>query len=117
MVTTRGALQLPVHIKAISPDSSDQRLEHFSRGRVCESPGCTTVLSTYNADPTCWQHAPRRPYAQISPRKPPPHVDDDQVLATFASVLARMPGPDPEPNGPPSPPPMPNPEPGPPPAE
>ena len=114
MVTTRGALQLPVHIKAISPDSSDQHLEHFGRDRVCSEPGCATVLSTYNAEPTCWQHAPRRPYAQISPRKPPPHVDDVQVLAT---VAGRMPGPEPEPNGPPAPPPVPDPEPGPPPAE
>ena len=35
-----------------------------ARGRMCEAPGCTTVLSTYNAATTCWLHsqpARRRP--------------------------------------------------------
>jgi hypothetical protein len=26
------------------------------KGRTCEHAGCTTVLSTYNASPTCWLH-------------------------------------------------------------
>jgi len=26
------------------------------RGRVCEEPGCQTVLSTYNAATFCWTH-------------------------------------------------------------
>jgi hypothetical protein len=25
-------------------------------GRTCDHPGCTTVLSTYNASFTCWLH-------------------------------------------------------------
>jgi len=25
-------------------------------GRQCDAPGCTTVLSTYNASSTCWLH-------------------------------------------------------------
>ena len=29
-----------------------------ARGRVCEEPGCGTILSTYNASPTCWMHEP-----------------------------------------------------------
>jgi hypothetical protein len=28
-----------------------------ARGRPCEHPGCTTVLSTYNAATTCWLHS------------------------------------------------------------
>jgi hypothetical protein len=28
-----------------------------SRGRPCEYPGCTTVLSTYNSATTCWLHS------------------------------------------------------------
>ena len=35
-------------------------------GRRCEYPGCVTVLSTYNASPTCWLHTnalPRHPLA------------------------------------------------------
>ena len=35
-----------------------------TRGRPCEHPGCTTVLSTYNSATTCWLHsqpATRRP--------------------------------------------------------
>jgi hypothetical protein len=27
------------------------------RGRVCERPGCQTVLSTYNPAILCWMHA------------------------------------------------------------
>jgi hypothetical protein len=26
-------------------------------GRVCDEPGCDTVLSTYNSASTCWRHA------------------------------------------------------------
>ncbi len=26
-------------------------------GRACEQPGCATVLSTYNASPTCFLHS------------------------------------------------------------
>jgi hypothetical protein len=26
------------------------------RGRVCDEPGCQTVLSTYNASSCCWMH-------------------------------------------------------------
>jgi hypothetical protein len=29
------------------------------RGRTCEHPGCTTVLSTYNSASRCWAHEPR----------------------------------------------------------
>jgi hypothetical protein len=30
--------------------------DRAATGRACEYPGCTTVLSTYNASPTCWLH-------------------------------------------------------------
>lgn len=26
-------------------------------GRLCDAPGCATVLSTYNAAPTCFLHS------------------------------------------------------------
>jgi hypothetical protein len=29
-----------------------------ARGRVCEEPGCDTILSTYNSARTCWMHEP-----------------------------------------------------------
>ena len=38
-----------------------------TRNRLCEHPGCTTVLSTYNSATTCWLHAQpqlRRPLDQ-----------------------------------------------------
>ena len=28
-----------------------------SPGRMCDEPGCTTVLSRYNDDSACWLHA------------------------------------------------------------
>ncbi len=28
--------------------------------RTCEADGCTTKLSTYNLEPTCWTHTERR---------------------------------------------------------
>jgi hypothetical protein len=27
-----------------------------ARGRVCDEPGCDTVLSTYNSASMCWMH-------------------------------------------------------------
>ena len=38
-------------------------------GRACEVPGCPTLLSTYNASTTCWQHTTairRHPLAPTS---------------------------------------------------
>jgi hypothetical protein len=29
-----------------------------AKGRTCDHAGCNTVLSTYNASPTCWLHTP-----------------------------------------------------------
>ena len=29
-------------------------------GRLCQRPGCTTVLSTYNSSATCWYHSDTR---------------------------------------------------------
>jgi len=31
--------------------------QKFPQGRVCESPGCETRLSTYNRRERCWAHA------------------------------------------------------------
>jgi len=35
------------------------------RGRLCDNPGCATILSIYNTSPTCWLHVSRWP-----PRSP-----------------------------------------------
>ena len=39
------------------------------RGRVCEEPGCTTVLSVYNPAPACWQNEEPHTYVLQAPRK------------------------------------------------
>jgi hypothetical protein len=41
----------------------DHRVQCFDAGRVCEAPGCVTVLSVYNASPFCWQH--ERPHRSV----------------------------------------------------
>jgi len=33
----------------------------FRRDRICSVPGCTTLLSIYNADDSCAVHGPHRP--------------------------------------------------------
>ncbi|MEX1264817.1 MAG: hypothetical protein WEE66_12960 [Actinomycetota bacterium] len=38
------------------PGSGKGMVTRSSQGRHCEEPGCTTVLSTYNASSTCWLH-------------------------------------------------------------
>jgi hypothetical protein len=37
-----------------SPGKAQRR---SAKGRACEHPGCTTVLSVYNESPTCWLHS------------------------------------------------------------
>ena len=38
------------------------------RGRVCEQPGCQTVLSTYNSAVLCWLHAEPSPAHPLARR-------------------------------------------------
>lgn len=38
------------------PGRGKDALSRASKGRHCDQPGCTTVLSTYNATGTCWLH-------------------------------------------------------------
>ncbi len=33
----------------------------YPAGRVCEAPGCGTILSQYTPGPTCHMHTPVRP--------------------------------------------------------
>ena len=37
----------------------------FARGRVCAVEHCTTRLSTYNAEDTCWHHTEVTPTTPI----------------------------------------------------
>lgn len=34
----------------------------YREGRVCETVGCSTILSRYNPRTQCWQHEPVRNY-------------------------------------------------------
>jgi len=38
-------------------------------GRVCQSSGCSTVLSIYNATGWCWQHEQPHAFVLQAPRK------------------------------------------------
>jgi hypothetical protein len=38
------------------PARGKEATARASSGRRCDHPGCNTVLSTYNASPTCWCH-------------------------------------------------------------
>jgi hypothetical protein len=33
-----------------------RHIKEFGEGRVCGSPGCTTILSRYNCEGLCWGH-------------------------------------------------------------
>ena len=48
--STRGNAQLGTPERGKGADSRP------TLGRVCEQPGCTTVLSTYNDSILCWMH-------------------------------------------------------------
>jgi hypothetical protein len=37
-------------------------------GRLCEFPGCETILSTYNSATTCWLHSSPTPRHALAPR-------------------------------------------------
>ena len=37
-------------------------------GRTCETPGCETLLSTYNAAVTCWLHSSATTRHALAPR-------------------------------------------------
>ncbi len=41
----------------------------YAGERVCSEPGCSTVLSRYNASPLCWQHEPAHPFVLRIERK------------------------------------------------
>jgi hypothetical protein len=48
---------------------SGRALPRWSAQRVCDEPSCGTVLSAYNPESACWQHADRHPYFVRAPRK------------------------------------------------
>jgi hypothetical protein len=39
-----------------TPDRGKDAGSRPASGRVCDEPGCATVLSTYNSAGTCWMH-------------------------------------------------------------
>lgn len=43
---------------AVAPSAISGKPKTFRPGRVCDQPGCETVLSRYNAGALCWQHDP-----------------------------------------------------------
>jgi hypothetical protein len=50
-----------------TPGRGKDAASRASSGRLCDHPGCGTVLSTYNESPTCWLHtgaAPKHPLAR-----------------------------------------------------
>lgn len=50
-----------------SPTTGRRAVTRSQGGRLCEEPGCTTILSTYNSSLTCWLHtgaATRHPLAR-----------------------------------------------------
>jgi len=44
-------------IKFGPPDRGKGAESRASAGRLCAAQGCSTILSTYNASPTCWLHS------------------------------------------------------------
>ena len=51
-------------VRATIPTAPGRARPHGATGRVCAHPGCTTVLSMYNASPTCWTHQDGTPAAR-----------------------------------------------------
>jgi hypothetical protein len=54
-----------------TPDRGKGAASRAALGRVCDEPGCATVLSTYNSSGTCWMHASpstRHPLYGTKPR-------------------------------------------------
>jgi hypothetical protein len=40
-----------------TPDTGKKAKHRPAKGRLCQEPGCATVLSTYNTDDHCFLHA------------------------------------------------------------
>jgi hypothetical protein len=57
MVARRREDSAPIRSIRVGIDHA--RVQSFEAGRVCDAPGCSTVLSVYNASPLCWQHEGR----------------------------------------------------------
>lgn len=62
MIGTRGA-----DVQIGPPVRGKEHSSRPAKGRCCSEPGCSTILSTYNASPTCYLHtapAYRHPLAR-----------------------------------------------------
>ena len=53
----------PTSVRTESPQDGPP-VPRFGEGRVCEVPGCRTVLSVYNDGERCWSH---RPMERVTP--------------------------------------------------
>jgi hypothetical protein len=54
-----------------APQASKQATRRERAGRLCEFPGCETVLSTYNSSATCWLHTAATPRHPLAPDADP----------------------------------------------
>jgi len=43
-------------VRASMPGATARGRPPATSGRVCEHPGCGTLLSVYNRSPVCWAH-------------------------------------------------------------
>lgn len=41
---------------SLGTGKASERIAAYGRGRICETPGCVTVLSTYNPERYCSLH-------------------------------------------------------------
>ncbi len=41
-----------------TPETGRTAKARAAKGRRCDHPGCSTMLSTYNRSSTCWTHSP-----------------------------------------------------------
>jgi hypothetical protein len=64
----------------------------YAEARVCDDPGCVTVLSRYNPGSKCWQHESRHPFhLDWNRRKKRRNLGPTVIDATQAGALVRVP--------------------------
>ena len=69
--------------------STSRPPQRFGEGRVCSDPCCSTLLSTYNPSPFCWQHEAPRPSLVRADRTVP---DDGPVLVALDDLTGMLEG-------------------------
>jgi len=61
------AARIGTGVQLGSPRRGKEAASRPVRGRVCDHPGCRTVLSTYNPAVLCWMHAEPTRVHPLSP--------------------------------------------------